>query len=62
MDRYTGSFVRKEERVDGLKGYRREAGVFFESELTERDRDCLLVDTASERLSVGKGVGGDRDW
>ena len=46
----------------GLKGYRREAGVSLGSELTERDRDCLLVDTASERLSIGKGVGGDRDW
>ena len=54
--------MRKEERVDGLKGYRREAGVFLGSELTERDRDCLLVDTASERLSIGKSVGGDRDW
>ena len=59
MDGCTGSFVRKEERVDGLKGYGREAGVFLGSELTERDRDCLLVDTASERLSIGKGVGGD---
>ena len=62
MDGYTDSFVRKEERVDGLKGYRREAGVSLGSELTERDRDCLLVDTASERLSIGKSVGGDRNW
>ena len=52
MDRYTGSFVRKEERVDGLKGYRREAGVFFESELTARDRHCLLVNAASDCPSV----------
>ena len=62
MDGYTGSFVREEEQVDRLKGYRREAGVSLVSELTERDRDCLLVDTVSERLSIGKGVGGDRDW
>ena len=62
MDGPTGSFVRKEERVDGLKGYRREAGGPFEFELTARDRHCLLVNTASERLSIGKGVGGDRDW
>ena len=62
MDGCTGSFVRKEERVDGLKGYRREAGVSLGSELTERDRDCLLVDTASERLSIGKGLDSERDW